>query len=54
MTWSYRPLPVLTDPKIVLVVELADGLEDVPYQVSVTDLVSGYSDPEAPSYLSPI
>ena len=36
--------PVLTDPG--LVVELADGLEDVPYQVSVTDLVSGYSDPE--------
>ena len=36
--------PVLTDPG--LVVELADGLEDVPYQVSATDLVSGYSDPE--------
>ena len=36
--------PVLTDPG--LVIELADGLEDVPYQVSVTDLVSGYSDPE--------
>ena len=35
---------LLSDPE--LVVGLADGLEDVPYQVSAADLLSGYSDPE--------